>query len=539
MLLEIVKQIVTKNGEQILFDPKRINAFFLDLAKDEPKPIKRAFIECLDHGIVKILKDVAKEERANCRETLAQRLHTEEGRDVELYRNAIDILCEVLFGCVPSLPATLPPPHRQTIDIEFGRLVPTPLQPEPLAPGRRFFAKRRTQPISPLPPQPEDSSFKDPRDGNVYRTVKIGNQVWMAENLNYKTDGSWCYDNDEANGKKYGRLYTWDAAKAACPKEWHLPTRQEWDDLVARLGGRGSAGERLKAKSGWNDHKGQGGNGTDFYGFSALPGGFCDNSDDSFSGAGDYGGWWTAEENSSGHANPRVMSNGGSYVADYFDYYKSGGNSVRCVKDDPNPATIVVSVPKNSTTVLTTNQSGDSSFKDPRDGKVYKTVKIGNQVWMAENLNYKIDGSWCYNNDEANGKKYGRLYTWNAAKVVCPKGWHLPTRQEWDELLAAVGGSSLASKKLKSANGWNNSLFGSSDNGTDDYGFSALPGGIRLSDRFYHVGSMGYWWTAEEYSSSNAYIWFMYTGNDHLNEDGYDKAYGVSVRCVEDCCGGR
>jgi uncharacterized protein YegL len=103
MLLEIVKQIVAKNGEQILFDSKRINAFFLDLAKDEPKLQKRAFIESLEYGVVKTLKGVAKEERINCKEMLAQKLHAEEGLDVVLYRNAIDILCEVLFGRVTDI----------------------------------------------------------------------------------------------------------------------------------------------------------------------------------------------------------------------------------------------------------------------------------------------------------------------------------------------------------------------------------------------------------------------------------------------------
>jgi len=98
MLLDIVKQIVAKEGEQILSEPKRVNAFFSDLAKDEPKPQKKAIINCLEYEVVKILKDVTKEKRANCKESLAQRLRTEEGLDIELYREAIAILCEVLFG---------------------------------------------------------------------------------------------------------------------------------------------------------------------------------------------------------------------------------------------------------------------------------------------------------------------------------------------------------------------------------------------------------------------------------------------------------
>jgi uncharacterized protein (TIGR02145 family) len=99
----------------------------------------------------------------------------------------------------------------------------------------------------------------------------------MAENLNIKTDGSWCYDNDESNCDKYGRLYNWNAAKTACPAGWHLPSREEWGNLAKAAGGTGEygtggkAGKKLKAKSGW-DNKG---NGTDDYGFSVLLGGGC------------------------------------------------------------------------------------------------------------------------------------------------------------------------------------------------------------------------------------------------------------------------
>jgi uncharacterized protein (TIGR02145 family) len=301
MLLKIVKQIVTKNGEQILFDSKRVNAFFGDLAKDEPKPLKRAFVECLEHGVVKILKDVAKEERANCKEVIAQRLRTEEGLDVELYRQATDILCQVLFGCVPSLIAPIVSVPKNTTMVLTTK-------------------------------QNGASTFKDPRDGNVYRTAKIGNQVWMAENLNYKINGSWCYKDYEANGKKYGRLYTWNAAKAACPKGWRLPTRLEWEELVVTTGGSSVAGKKLKARSGWNDYKGQDGNGTDDFGFSALPDGYR-RSEGGFGSANSSSYWWTAtDDGSSYYAYYRRMYYNRDYVNENHDD-KSIGFSVRCVKD--------------------------------------------------------------------------------------------------------------------------------------------------------------------------------------------------------------
>ena len=85
----------------------------------------------------------------------------------------------------------------------------------------------------------------------------------------------------------------------------------------------------------------------------------------------------------------------------------------------------------------------ENVLKDPRDGKKYKTVKIGNQTWMAENLNYEIADSYCYNNDTSNCDKYGRLYTRDAALKACPAGWHLPSMDEFKTLIETVGGEKI------------------------------------------------------------------------------------------------
>jgi len=130
--------------------------------------------------------------------------------------------------------------------------------------------------------------------GKTYRTVKIGTQIWMAENLNYagpNGDIGRYYDNDPANGEKYGRLYTWNEAMEVCPPGWHLPSAREWLTLADFAGGEKIAGMKLKAKSGWNEK----GNGTDDYGFSALPGG-RGFSDGSFSCAGGHGNWYCTGE---------------------------------------------------------------------------------------------------------------------------------------------------------------------------------------------------------------------------------------------------
>jgi uncharacterized protein (TIGR02145 family) len=192
-------------------------------------------------------------------------------------------------------------------------------------------------------------------------------------------------------------------------------------------------------------------------------------------------------------------------------------------------------------------------FTDLRDGQKYKTTQIGNQVWTARDMNYKTGKSWCYNDSDSYCEKYGRLYDWETAITVCPAGWHLPSRAEWDSLLDYIDDEKHhivwddtlcdttyswwnAGTRLKSASGWYNWYGNNSGNGTDDYGFSALPGGYRGIYGFHSVGTSGYWWTATESE--------RYVGRAHKREINYNydsatgiidyKSYGHSVRCVQD-----
>ncbi len=166
---------------------------------------------------------------------------------------------------------------------------------------------------------------------------------------------------------------------------------------------------------------------------------------------------------------------------------------------------------------------------DARDGKKYKVVKIGSQTWMAENLNYDASGSKCYENNSANCAKYGKLYNWETAKKACPSGWHLPSDAEWTALENAVGGKEVAGKKLKAKSGWNKN-----GNGTDEYDFSALPGGIGYSGgNFYSVGSYGNWWSSTEYNSNSAWDRRMYYSSN-VGRDYDDKSSLFSVRCLKD-----
>ncbi|MDR2584555.1 MAG: hypothetical protein LBC75_13845 [Fibromonadaceae bacterium] len=157
------------------------------------------------------------------------------------------------------------------------------------------------------------------------------------------------------------------------------------------------------------------------------------------------------------------------------------------------------------------------TFTDPRDGKTYKTVKIGNQTWMAENLEYKESLSQC------NDQKYGRLYYWKTAKEVSPPGWHLPSRVEWMTLVNLAG----SLNKLKATSGWNNN-----GNGTDNYGFSALPGGCTFFSEPHCIGDVGYWWTSDDNINNDNTGLFISFANEGCNY--WDKADKCSVRCVQD-----
>jgi uncharacterized protein (TIGR02145 family) len=181
---------------------------------------------------------------------------------------------------------------------------------------------------------------------------------------------------------------------------------------------------------------------------------------------------------------------------------------------------------------------GQKTFTDTRDGRKYKTVKIGTQTWMAENLNYDASGSKCYGDYLANCQKYGRLYDWEAAMKACSNGWHLPTKAEWEVLTATVGGEETEGKYLKAKSDWANDVEGKSGNGTDKYGFSALPGGRYLYyydfGGFDDAGLSGLWWSASEASSDYAYYRGIYYSLESTYWDYSDKSYGFSVRCLQD-----
>lgn len=187
-----------------------------------------------------------------------------------------------------------------------------------------------------------------------------------------------------------------------------------------------------------------------------------------------------------------------------------------------------------------------NSFKDPRDGKIYRTVEIGNQTWMAENLNYLTKDSYCFDDKQENCSMYGRLYTWEAAESACPAGWHLPSKGEFVILMKAVGGFLIsegtredwddAGPKLKSGDRWAwNDEVGISGNADDAFGFSAFPAGRRNA---FGVGTgMDYYagfWSSTKYDSDSAYGMHLYSNFYYASLDTDVKYYGLSIRCLKD-----
>jgi uncharacterized protein (TIGR02145 family) len=444
-------------------------------------------------------------------------------------------------------------------------------------------------------PYDPTKQFCDTRDNHVYKFVTIGKQTWMAQNLNYETaTGSYCYNDSTEYCQKYGRLYTWVAAidkseekcgsgkncnlgngkvRGACPEGWHLPDTTEWKTLFTAVGGGATAGTMLKSAEGWNDRDdGTSGNGTDAFGFSTLPAGrkidsFSPNQGYANQGAEAY--IWTSTEDNSENAYSILWFNYADFAALHKYYSKKHSFSVRCVKDS---SAIQVqlsssSTPQSSSSSIAPVSSSSSSINNPiynsltdnRDGQTYKTVKIGEQWWMAQNLNYKTaTGSYCYNDSATYCQKYGRLYTWATAvgkseeecgegvecniydvkiRGVCPEGWHLPKYDEIETLVVAVGGVETAGKMLKSTEGWkDNRSNGTSGNGTDAFGFSALPAGYHYKDEkgdFVALGGTTDFWTSTENGRIEARFMNI-VEYDRSYLPSLNKGYAYSVRCLKD-----
>ncbi|MCQ2124367.1 MAG: fibrobacter succinogenes major paralogous domain-containing protein [Fibrobacter sp.] len=289
-------------------------------------------------------------------------------------------------------------------------------------------------------------------------------------------------------------------------------------------------------------------------------------------------GKWISDDETDGDDSSSSVKPGSSSSS-----VKPGSSSSK--KDDPMSSSSIVSSSSSAVKVESSSSSRGlfdmtkdeflnpkvsyGEMTDTRDNKTYKTVKIDDQVWMAENLNYadstkmpSLKGkSWCYDNKAENCDVTGRLYIWAAAidsvalandadnpqicgygvectlptvvQGVCPEGWHLPTYEEWETLFTAVGGSSKAGTALKSQTGWKSQTGDAADR--DAYGFSALPAGYRhYRDGFGRAGDYAYFWSTRETNIGGAYYMVLYYDYEYAALKGTYKDDGFSVRCLQD-----
>ena len=416
----------------------------------------------------------------------------------------------------------------------------------------------------------------DERDGQIYKTIKIGEQTWMAENLNFayalptsKKDSSNTNNKPESRDK-YGKLYRWSIAmdsaevfskdgkgcgngvncgsqpskgvRGVCPENWHIPNEKDIKNII-------DFSKTSNDKLNWIEH----------YWF------LTESEDNVFKAEMElkYDDFWTSVQLDIKNSKGLVFGNNKMSTS---STPKGAACPVRCVKDDK-----IIQVEHGTMT-------------DERDGQVYKTVKIGDQTWMAENLNYAYphkfrnldSASWCYNNESGNCAKYGRLYMWEAAmncnafeytdshydyddfctediymteesfnfyRGTCPENWHIPSHDEWALLKSTVNNFAT---DLKSTVDWRNN-----GNGSDILGFSALPAGeceAYSGGKCTEINEKTCFWTTRQIDRTihdiapetwDDYFWasiFCLTANskDIFNEviDKYD--YALSVRCVKD-----
>jgi len=188
---------------------------------------------------------------------------------------------------------------------------------------------------------------------------------------------------------------------------------------------------------------------------------------------------------------------------------------------------------------------------DARDGQTYQTVTLGDQTWLAQDLNYETDNnSWCYQDKSENCDNYGRLYTWEEALTACPAGWHLASDEEWSTLVKYLdpkadpnnvlieskiaGGMLKATGTKEDGTGlWRRPNAGA----TNVSGFSAVPGGIRFPTGFFNqMGNQVTFWTSTEFNANSAWFRYLDYGVDDVDRDNtvITKAYAVSVRCIMD-----
>jgi uncharacterized protein (TIGR02145 family) len=376
----------------------------------------------------------------------------------------------------------------------------------------------------------------------------IGTTTPATLDISYESlpEYQWAYGGNENNVSTYGRLYTWYAAtdsRILCPSGWHIATDFEWTTLTNYLrdngyGYEGSGSDIAKSIAstiGWNSSTEAGSIGSDLTsnnssGFTSLPGGDRIN-DGTFLSLGNTSDWWAGTEFDASYGYFRNLYFDNNNMTQGYSY-KNYGYAVRC---------------------LLTKFGTVTDY----EGNAYKTVQLGPQEWMTENLKstkyrdgtsipYVIDDlgwdalttpAYCwYLNDPTSYKNiYGALYNWYTVNTgkLCPTGWHVPIRADWLTLIDYLGGLDLAYEKLKSTTGW---IGYGANNGTNESGFAAVPGGDRTYGTYGFMGDWGNWWSSTSYDPNTVWYLFIQSGSTNfvdLFTTNY-KNSGYSVRCLKD-----
>ncbi len=186
----------------------------------------------------------------------------------------------------------------------------------------------------------------------------------------------------------------------------------------------------------------------------------------------------------------------------------------------------------------------DSIVVVDSEGNEYKAVEIGQQIWLAENLrssSHPSGESWCYDEKSENCENYGRLYNWEAAMVVCPDGWGLPSDEDWQELGRSIEDSENVAQVLKSKDLWSPrkdrdgklEIEVGEFVGVDSVGFNGLPGGHYFEGFFYDLNSGGYWWSSTQSSDKVALSRVLDYNSEEFQNNLFDIEHGFSVRCIK------
>ena len=381
----------------------------------------------------------------------------------------------------------------------------------------------------------------DDRDGEKYKTVYIGNQRWMAENLRFKADKKDTLSSSTV--KRLGRYYDWATAvdtteavaktemfpfsraqrKGICPSGWHLPSYEELRVFNLEVSALSEKPFTIlvSESDGWKT-------GDNTTGFTALPTGYYDVDGAQYQQDTDAYFWSSSpaiSDNAARLSHAIVLRFANNGFISIQDGVRLSKRVVRCIEDSEVSEALDYLAHKE--------YSGSyGELKDSRDGKSYKTVVLGKHEWMAENLNFESDGSVCAVALDSCAK-YGRLYPVSGFKSVCPTGWHVPTNADVESLSPFKGYEYVMGHELKSTSGWETGegLWGAYDgNGSNAIGLNLLPQGFYSDARSYELVYTGSGFFVDD--DKNNVLMVMTQKKEVVYKKYLDGNY-APVRCVK------